>query len=49
MFLLLTKRAHDLRGCADASPEQEELDCVTSAIDAYEAKRWPLGLPHQRP
>ena len=48
MFLLLTKRAYDLRDCRDGSPEQEELNCVTNAIDAYEAKRWPLGLPRHR-
>ena len=45
MFLLLTKRAHDLRACRDGSPEQEERDCVTNAVDAYEAKSWPRGLP----
>ena len=41
MFLLLLKRVAELQAGREAIAE-EELDCVTSAIDAYEAKRWPL-------
>ena len=39
MFLLLVKRAAELRARSEASDE-EELDCLVNAIDAYEAKRW---------
>ena len=39
MFLLLVKRAAELRARSVAS-EEEELDCLLNAIDAYEAKRW---------
>ncbi len=42
MFMLLIKRAADLQGRREGSPEEEELDCLTNAIDAYEAKRWPI-------
>ena len=41
MFLLLLKRVAELQAGREAVAE-EELDCVTSAIDAYVAKRWPL-------
>ena len=41
MFLLLLKRVAELQAGREAVAE-EELDCVTNAIDAYEAKRWPL-------
>jgi hypothetical protein len=41
MFVLLIRRAADLQDCGEGSPEQEELDCLTNAIDVYEAKRWP--------
>jgi hypothetical protein len=39
MFLLLVKRAAELRARSDACDE-EELDCLVNVIDAYEAKRW---------
>ena len=39
MFLLLVKRAAELRARSEASAE-EELDCLLSVMDAYEAKRW---------
>ena len=40
MFLLLVKRADALQLCGEAS-EEEELDSLLNAMDAYEAKRWP--------
>jgi len=47
MFTLLVKRAAELADCKPGSPE-EEFDRLASAIDAYEAKRWPKGLPPLR-
>ena len=41
MFLLLLKRVVELQAGREAVAE-EELDCATSAIDAYVAKRWPV-------
>ena len=40
MFLLLVKRADALQLRGEAS-EEEELDSLLNAMDAYEAKRWP--------
>jgi hypothetical protein len=40
MFLLLVRRAADLQGSHEGSPDGEELECLTNAIDAYEAKRF---------
>jgi hypothetical protein len=40
MFTLLVKRAAELAYCHPGSPEEEEFDCLVSAIEAYEAKRW---------
>jgi hypothetical protein len=42
---LMIKRADELVGCTEGSPEEEELRTLTDAIDAYEAKRWPSGKP----
>ncbi len=42
MFTLLVKRAAELVGCKEGSPEEEELDRLANAIEAYEAKRWPM-------
>ena len=39
MFLVLVKRAADLRARGEAS-EAEELDSLLNVMDAYEAKRW---------
>jgi len=39
MFLLLVKRAADLRARSEVSEEQE-LDCLLNVMEAYEAKRW---------
>jgi hypothetical protein len=43
MHALLIKRADELMGCIEGSPEEEELRALVDAIDAYEAKRWPSG------
>ena len=40
MYLLLVRRAADLRNYGPGTPEAEEFDCVSNAIAAYEAKRW---------
>ena len=39
MYLLLVRRASELRDCSPGAPEEEERDCVWAAIEAYEAKR----------
>ena len=39
MFLVLVKRAADLRARGEAS-EEDELDRLLNVMDAYEAKRW---------
>ena len=41
MHALLIKRADELVGCTEGSPEEEELRTLADVIDAYEAKRWP--------
>jgi hypothetical protein len=43
MHALLVRRADNLEGCANGSPEQAELASIVYAIEAYEEKRWPLG------
>ena len=43
MHALLVKRANELVGCTEGSPEEEELRGLADVIDAYEAKRWPSG------
>jgi hypothetical protein len=45
MYLLLVRRAADLRNCSPGSPEEEEFDCVSNTIAAYEAKRWVESVP----
>ena len=40
MYLLLVRRADQLRGCRFHPAYEEEIDCLWNAIDAYEAKRW---------
>jgi hypothetical protein len=43
MFLLLIRRAADLQTAAPVAAHEEELDCVSNVVAAYEAKRWPDG------
>ena len=40
MHALLSKRAADLMGCTEGSPEEAELSTLADVIDAYEGKRW---------
>ena len=43
MHALLVQRADRLEGCSEGSVEERELAGLVTAIDAYEAKRWPEG------
>ena len=43
MHALLIKRADELMGSTEGSPQEEELRTLADVIDAYEAKRWPNG------
>jgi hypothetical protein len=40
---LLVGRADVLIGCTDGSADQDELEAIGEAIEAYEAVRWPDG------
>jgi hypothetical protein len=43
MHSLLIERADALAGCVAGTNEEAELERLTIAIEAYEAKRWPSG------
>ena len=43
MHALLVKRADELMGCTENSPEEAELAALTNVIEAYESQRWPEG------
>jgi hypothetical protein len=43
MHALLVKRADELMGCTESSPEEAELAALTDVLEAYESRRWPLG------
>ena len=43
MHSLLIQRADALIGCTDSSVDQDELEAIGEAIEAYEAIRWPDG------
>lgn len=43
MHALLVLRADKISGCTEGSDEATELELITNAAEAYEAKRWPNG------
>ena len=43
LHALLVRRADDLSGCAQGSPEDHELRAIMKALVNYEGARWPQG------
>jgi len=43
LHALLVKRADELVGCIAGSAGEAERAAIVGALEAYEAKRWPLG------
>ncbi len=43
MHAVLVRRADELGGCTEGSPEEIEYKSIVEAIKRYEAKRWPEG------
>ena len=43
MHGVLMRHADALVGCIEGSDEEADLKATVDAIEAYEAKRWPLG------
>lgn len=43
MHALPVKRAAELMGFLEGSPEEAVLAALTDVIEAYEVQRWPLG------
>jgi len=46
MYLLLVRRADQLRACRGDPAYEEEIDGLWNAIDAYEARRWANAARH---
>jgi hypothetical protein len=43
MHAALVRRSDALASCLEGSEEEAELKAIANVLEAYEAKRWPLG------